>query len=95
MLHKFKIGTVVNYAQKAACLARHAARISPPRKNWMPALWARSGWPYGKIPTDVAVAATDPERGLLARQAILLPRCRLWYRQWPKLPAIKSRAGAL
>lgn len=32
---------------------------------------ARSGWPYGKIPTDVAVAATDPERGLLAHQAVL------------------------
>ena len=48
-----------------------------------------------KIPTDVALAATDPERGLLARQAILLPRCRLWYRRWPRLPAIKSRAGAL
>ena len=27
MLHKFKIGTVVNYHPKTACLARHAARI--------------------------------------------------------------------
>ena len=46
------------------------ARRSPTSQKLMPALWARSGWPYGKIPTDVAVAATDPERGLLARQAI-------------------------